>query len=1233
MYFQVVVYELLSESGHHYVTWSGDPGHSDSLQISGLFGIRLGLKDGEEVLIKPLKSTSIFPCQKAFVEPLSVDDWEILELHSRFVENNLLNQVRVIWCGMVFPVWVQNMCIYCKVCNIDPEGICSLLENNTELFMSPKSRFATNIQNETNNTTIVTKSKESLSEQSSSFDDIPTGESVEDDHHVNVMENKCLCPTNSENSNQKAVKSEVTQLEDIFDSEYENLHTETDETIVKASSWSSVGFMGGVFNALLSLQTWIFGNQAIQRKISENNALNGLRKEVTDENIEFVARLQPMWKNLQDLKLRSKNPNGILFYDQPTNVYVSLNTLVNLGIITDTNNYRRTFIGTLQNLTLFREKQEEHKAKMEKSKERGLYKQLSEIDQDLRVKVIIRVIVVDFDIPGSVNDFIVSDGHLMVHNLLQRFLEITPGSCVKIDAVHNDASPVRRVTLTPAEPLLDNVTEEKIIAAFKTWISCVSAPWCPLVLGSNCLVRFLLDKDVFGIFVVTFSCSGETVSMPYIYIYPQLVESLQVVVTSCDSSKKTTTQRKSVTSKLRKMSDLEPTKPKLTLNDIGEVKRYSEQVLDYINMCLCQRPLAKAVFEHNAGMKLGGLVICGNRGTGKTTFAKAVLYECTKWPNQAYTTEIECTRLRGKGVESVRKILLGVFEEARTRQPSVVLLDDLDIIAAAPSGPEQEMTGEAHYYRQMAELFKDTFKMMIYQGNLVTVIATCKSKNSIHSSLVSPRGHHLFQKTIHLEAPEKDARAGILKAIILSKVSVNQDNVDKLDLNHIAASTEGYVAGDLVNIVDRAIHSHRMDQCRHNIEVKAAEITLTQQNFDVALKGFTPISLRDVPLHSAGHTKWDDIGGLQEVKKTLVQIIQWPSKYPDLLAACPLRMRSGVLLYGAPGTGKTLLAGAVARECGLNFISIKGPELLSKYIGASEQAVRDTFQRAQSAKPCVLFFDEFDSFAPRRGHDSTGVTDRVVNQLLTQLDGVESLEGVYVLAATSRPDLIDPALLRPGRLDKSLYCPIPDEEEILQILQVMSRNVNMAADVDLESLSKQCTNFTGADIKALIYNAQLNAIHEDQSHLNLTDKLTPTSSKVKAEWTFVNGSNNTTPEDATDNNYLVPEADQVVIEKKYMPLITYIPDLKEGPVTLSPEEELKLLEMVPQPSNSHQELAAQPPVEVHQLHLVKALEQTNPSVSQGERQKYSAIYETFLSSRGGKFSDVTQNVGKRATLA
>ncbi|KAJ7381849.1 Peroxisome biosynthesis protein pex1 [Desmophyllum pertusum] len=396
---------------------------------------------------------------------------------------------------------------------------------------------------------------------------------------------------------------------------------------------------------------------------------------------------------------------------------------------------------------------------------------------------------------------------------------------------------------------------------------------------------------------------------------------------------------------------------------------------------------------------------------------------------------------------------------------------------------------------------------------------------------------------------------------------------------------------------------------------------ITTEDFMVALEGFTPAALRGVCLHTAGELGWSDVGGLAAVKGALMETLLWPTKYSWLFSKCPLRMRSGLLLYGPPGTGKTLLAGVVAKECGLNFISIKGPELLSKYIGASEQAVRDMFTRAQSAKPCILFFDEFDSLAPRRGHDSTGVTDRV-------LDGVEGLDGVYVLAATSRPDLIDPALLRPGRLDKCLYCGMPDKSERLQILQALSRSLLLAEDTNLAAISDMCEHFTGADFKALLYNAQLAAIHRTTSSSQLYKGVV----------------SNTERADRSEGIPKDPATDVVSVEAREN--IVYIPSLVEGTAHLSAEELTKLHSevMVIHGNVLHSKsngkvlktgISENQPaggMQIGQSDLLQAASSMGPSVSDKERYRYQEIYDTFIKSRGGDFSHNTPGQGK-ATLA
>ncbi|KAJ3195875.1 Peroxisome biosynthesis protein pex1 [Irineochytrium annulatum] len=318
----------------------------------------------------------------------------------------------------------------------------------------------------------------------------------------------------------------------------------------------------------------------------------------------------------------------------------------------------------------------------------------------------------------------------------------------------------------------------------------------------------------------------------------------------------------------------------------------------------------------------------------------------------------------------------------------------------------------------------------------------------------------------------------ILQAL-LSNLPPSFTASNTVDLSRIVTSTEGYLPADLRLLLERASHNAALRRLAEPSDppTSSDKLCITQIDLNDAIKDFIPASLRGVRQVDS-NIIWADVGGLNNAKAILKETLEWPTKYAAIFASNPLRLRSGLLLYGFPGCGKTLLASAVAKEFGLNFISVKGPEILNKYIGASEKAVRDLFDRAQAAKPCILFFDEFESVAPRRGNDNTGVTDRVVNQMLTAMDGAEGLDGVYVLAATSRPDLIDPALLRPGRLDKSVLCGLPNFDERADILKAVSRNLVVDPEVDLEEVSGRTDGFTGADLQGLMYSANLEVIHD-----------------------------------------------------------------------------------------------------------------------------------------------------------
>ncbi|RMZ75861.1 hypothetical protein DV737_g5063, partial [Chaetothyriales sp. CBS 132003] len=516
------------------------------------------------------------------------------------------------------------------------------------------------------------------------------------------------------------------------------------------------------------------------------------------------------------------------------------------------------------------------------------------------------------------------------------------------------------------------------------------------------------------------------------------------------------------------------------------------------------------------------VLVTGGIGSGKTSIA----YELARRLREDHlfnVTYFSCQRLvtDETRISTIKETLSRLFMSAswcaRLGGQSVVVLDDLDKIC--PIETELQVGNDNGRSRQVTELLCAVVRQYcsIYSG--VALLATAQSKDSLHNLIISG---HIVGDIISIKSPTKEIRRDILQSIVTrassrsspvngiashSRNSSNEHAISEsswmdpsnpssrpgsssssladgfslspdLDLLDIAAKTDGYMPADLALLISRA-KNETLTRSLISADINETSLTMTKSDFDGALRNFTPSSLRNVTLtHST--TTFSSIGGLQATRKTLLETLMYPTKYAPIFAKSPLRLRSGLLLYGYPGCGKTLLASAVAGECNLNFISVKGPEILNKYIGASEKSIRDLFERAQAAKPCVLFFDEFDSIAPKRGHDSTGVTDRVVNQMLTQMDGAEGLDGVYVLAATSRPDLIDPALLRPGRLDKSLICDMPDAEDRLDILRAVSCKLKLRPDVAnrLLTVAERTNGFTGADLQALMYNAHLEAIHD-----------------------------------------------------------------------------------------------------------------------------------------------------------
>lgn len=486
--------------------------------------------------------------------------------------------------------------------------------------------------------------------------------------------------------------------------------------------------------------------------------------------------------------------------------------------------------------------------------------------------------------------------------------------------------------------------------------------------------------------------------------------------------------------------------------------------------------------SNNVENLFSSLLIVGGKGSGKSTLIEQIRHHFTS--QYVYSRIIDCSQIRGKRIESIQKCWWNTFEETIQRQPSILVFEDLDDIAHDVSGGErrpestESASSESVYCERVAFVFHRLLSQLkshksAGQFARVVLLATCKSQPTLDKTI-----RYAFDQVISVSPLTTGQRGEIIKEIVekkdLSLPGKSMKPCIEFNINRLAKATKQYQPCDLDTLIDVALHDSLMKNLNSNSGDLPRVLPVTEDNITHALAESVPNSAQKINLKLHSNRTLADVGGLNEVKQLIINTVMLPVRYPKIFANLPLRAQNSILLYGMPGTGKTLLVEAIANESGLNFIGVKGPELLSKYIGASEQSVRQLFAKAKAAAPCILFFDEFDSLAPRRGHDSTGVTDRIVNQMLTLLDGLEEMQrDVYILAATSRPDLIDLALLRPGRFDRCVACDLPNKAERVEILAALSRNLNVDSSLRLEEIANSTEKFTGADLQALLYNAYL----------------------------------------------------------------------------------------------------------------------------------------------------------------
>ncbi len=500
--------------------------------------------------------------------------------------------------------------------------------------------------------------------------------------------------------------------------------------------------------------------------------------------------------------------------------------------------------------------------------------------------------------------------------------------------------------------------------------------------------------------------------------------------------------------------------PEVSYEDIGGLKEEVEKIREMVELPM-KHP---EVFERMGIGAPKGVLLTGPPGTGKTLLAKAVASE-----TDSQFFSIAGPEIMSKFYGESEKHLRDIFDEAEKNAPSIVFIDEVDSIA--PKRGESHDQQEKRIVAQLLTMM-DGLKS---RGNVVVIAATNRP-DDIDEALRRPGR---FDREIKIMPPNDEGRKEILQ-IHTRGMPLAKD----VNLNFLAAKTLGFTGADLESLCKeaaiKALKPYMPSLKEYSIKVPTnilEKMEVSQKHFLDALQMVEPSAMRELLINKP-KTSWDDVGGLEEVKQQLIEAVELPLKQPELFKKAGITPPKGILLSGPPGTGKTLLAKAIAHESDANFISVKGPELVSKWVGESEKKIREIFQKARMVAPTVIFFDEFDSISKVRGMSLADSTERMVNQLLTELDGIEDLEKVTIIAATNRPDLIDPSLLRPGRIDLKLDVPLPDEKSRLQIFKVHTKDMPLAKDIKLQDYIRKTERWSGAEISNLCREAGMNAVRE-----------------------------------------------------------------------------------------------------------------------------------------------------------
>ncbi|XP_042033525.1 peroxisome biogenesis protein 1-like isoform X2 [Salvia splendens] len=949
----ILALELRSDDRLWQVAWCGAASNSpSSIEIARHYADCIGLSDRTSVKVRVI--SNLPKATLVTVEPLTEDDWEILELNSELAESVILKQVGVVHEQMKFPLWLHGQTVVTfLVMSIFPQNPVVQLVPGTEVAVAPKRRKSPSLQSPDEGHTIA---KAQLR--------------IQDSDNKSVYKYE-----------ENGVEMDVVLTFGVY------VHPET----AKKYSFSSCQLVE------ISPRSLSKNNKKklqSRSKSNENEANNGIHNDKRNSPQHLIVHLL----------LCESVSKGHIMLAQSLRLYlgVELHSWVHVkGCITSAKKDIPPFSISPYHFKIFEKNQFMENNSPEVASNREHHKQKDSLDS------------ISSNAELGVSDW-------SMHDKVVAALS----SGLSHDEVEATATKTReRHRKLGHRNGLSDLLRVRCIAQLETFASNSAEDVSSLVIGSKNLLHLKVKYESLPI-----NCKIQTSGKSFprnrnqaedawvdiLYMLSLVDESLHDGVYNTYELAFDKDCGSNFSSKT-----LDMLLEKLQLGDMlfshvapsvfpGNVLCASSSSLDWMGtapsdvnhrLISLLSPTSGMLFSiYNLPLP-GHILICGPAGSGKTLLAKASAKYIEGCKDiLAHVVFVSCSRLTLEKPSTIRQELSSNISEALVHAPSVIILDDLDSLVASSSDLEgsQPSSSSAAFIEFLADILDEGKQRSFCGTGPIAFIATVQSLTNFQQSL-SCSGRFDFH--INLPAPAAAERSAILKHEMEKRSLQCSDDL----LSDIASKCDGYDAYDLEILVDRSVHAAIGRSLSANLGSKDnRKPTLIWDDFQQAMENFLPVAMRDItkPAKEGGRSGWEDVGGLNDIRNAIKEMIELPSKFPNIFAQAPLRLRSNVLLYGPPGCGKTHIVGAAAAACSLRFISVKWPELLNKYIGASEQAVRDIFSKAAAAAPCLLFFDEFDSIAPKRGHDNTGVTDRVVNQFLTELDGVEVLTGVFVFAAT-----------------------------------------------------------------------------------------------------------------------------------------------------------------------------------------------------------------------------------------